>query len=58
MKPSMTRGQMYDTCCQRFKTLPVHPLKGVVHRLIWPHRLSTTKAMLMAANQIMEFIQS
>lgn len=58
MKPSLTRGEMHNQCRRRFANLPNHPLKDVVQRLIWPHRTTSTKAMLMAAHQIMEFIES
>ncbi len=58
LKPNMTRRVMREKCYARFTNLPPHQLKDTVRALISPARTTSTKSMLMAAWQIMEYIES
>lgn len=55
----MTRSEMKVAAETELSHCPVHPLRDVAHRLIYPpNYCTTTKGMLTAARQIMEFIRS
>lgn len=54
----MTRNEMRNAAQDLFRTTPNHALRPVAHRLIWPPNATSTKGMLTAARQILEYINS